>query len=114
MGAHLCSEQLAASGRGLARRLADCGAVLVHDAWPRIIFKLAYDEEYYNCRPAPCCLRTCSGMRSTWIGFEIDYPTGDDAYKQSWMTQRRQRTGILACNQRRPAGCLSVLRSSQE
>ena len=37
---------------------------------------------------------------------EIDYLTGDDAYKQSWMTQRRQRTGILACNPKTPRGPL--------
>src|SRR4026209_851055 len=39
MGAHFCAEQLATSGRGLARRLADCGAGLGHDAWPRIYFQ---------------------------------------------------------------------------
>lgn len=45
---------------------------------------------------------------AAWVDrvLEIDYLTGDDAYKQSWMTQRRQRTGILACNPRTPRGLL--------
>ena len=37
---------------------------------------------------------------------EIDYLTGDDAYKQSWMTERRQRVGIIACNPRTPRGLM--------
>jgi CelD/BcsL family acetyltransferase involved in cellulose biosynthesis len=29
---------------------------------------------------------------------EVDYLTGDDPYKRCWMTRRRERIGILACN----------------
>jgi len=35
---------------------------------------------------------------------EIDYLTGDDVYKQWWMTQRRERIGLMACNLRSPLG----------
>jgi CelD/BcsL family acetyltransferase involved in cellulose biosynthesis len=35
---------------------------------------------------------------------EIDYLSGDDAYKQSWMSHRRQRSGIVAFNPRTLAG----------
>ena len=29
---------------------------------------------------------------------EVDYLTGDDAYKQDWMSHRRERRGIVAFN----------------
>jgi CelD/BcsL family acetyltransferase involved in cellulose biosynthesis len=35
---------------------------------------------------------------------EIDYLTGDDAFKQDWMTDRRERWGIVAYNRRSLAG----------
>jgi Acetyltransferase (GNAT) domain len=39
---------------------------------------------------------------------EIDFGRGDDAYKQLWVTQRRQRIGVMLCNPLRPRG-LAVL-----
>ena len=41
---------------------------------------------------------------------EIDYLIGDDAYKQEWMAQRRERRGIVAFNLRSLRGILGALR----
>ncbi len=71
------------------------------------IFKLAYDEQHAKL--------SAGTVLSAYMFkhaldedrvFEIDYLTGDDAYKQSWMTSRRQRVGILACNPWSPRGLL--------
>ena len=35
---------------------------------------------------------------------EIDYLNGDDAYKRSWVSHRRERVGIVAHNLRTPRG----------
>ena len=35
---------------------------------------------------------------------EVDYLTGDDAYKRDWMTHRRERRGIVAFHPRTPRG----------
>lgn len=63
------------------------------------IFKLAYDEEY---------AKLSAGTVLSAFMFEhaierdkvseIDYLTGDDEYKKSWMPKRRERIGLLACN----------------
>jgi hypothetical protein len=35
---------------------------------------------------------------------EVDYLTGDDAYKRDWMSHRRERWGLVAFDRRTPAG----------
>ncbi|MBS0467008.1 MAG: GNAT family N-acetyltransferase, partial [Proteobacteria bacterium] len=35
---------------------------------------------------------------------EVDYLTGDDAYKRDWMAHRRERIGLLAFDPRSPRG----------
>jgi len=35
---------------------------------------------------------------------EVDYLTGDDAYKRDWMSHRRERWGLVAFDWRTPAG----------
>ena len=40
----------------------------------------------------------------------IDYLIGDDPYKKEWMSQRRERHGIIAFNPRRPRGLLAGIR----
>lgn len=41
---------------------------------------------------------------------EVDYLSGDDAYKADWMALRRERVGLEAFDMRRPAGLLAAAR----
>ena len=41
---------------------------------------------------------------------DVDYLSGDDAYKKDWMNLRRERRGIVAFNRRRPGGILAAAR----
>jgi hypothetical protein len=41
---------------------------------------------------------------------EVDYLSGDDAYKADWMALRRERVGLEAFDVRRPAGLLAAAR----
>jgi len=69
------------------------------------IFKLAYDEEHAKLSAGS--LLTAKLMRHVLevdrVG-EVDYLTGDDPYKAAWMSHRRQRIGLVACNPRTLAG----------
>lgn len=65
------------------------------------IFKLAYDEDYAKWSAGTVLsahLFKQALDRDRVI--EIDYLTGDDDYKKSWMTERRERIGYIACNLR--------------
>jgi hypothetical protein len=65
------------------------------------IFKLAYDEDHAKWS-AGTVLSAFLFEHSLDVDrvTEIDYLTGDDAYKQAWMTERRERFGVIACNPR--------------
>lgn len=39
---------------------------------------------------------------------EVDYLSGDDAYKADWMAQRRERVGLVAFDRHRPRGWLAA------
>jgi CelD/BcsL family acetyltransferase involved in cellulose biosynthesis len=41
---------------------------------------------------------------------QVDYLTGDDAYKQDWMSHRRERWGMVAFNPRTLKGAVGILR----
>lgn len=41
---------------------------------------------------------------------EVDYLTGDDAYKRDWMAHRRERIGLLAFDPRSPRGLAAAAR----
>jgi hypothetical protein len=63
------------------------------------IFKLAYDEAFSKWSAGT--VLTAHMFRhalETDRVVEIDYLTGDDPYKSAWMTHRRERIGLLACN----------------
>ena len=69
------------------------------------IVKLAYDRKF---------IKTSAGTVLSGALFrhvidvdrveEVDYLMGDDQYKQDWMSQRRERRGIIAFNPRTPLG----------
>ena len=40
----------------------------------------------------------------------LDFGRGDDPYKADWVSSRRQRTGLLLINPRKPAGLLALTR----
>jgi CelD/BcsL family acetyltransferase involved in cellulose biosynthesis len=69
------------------------------------IYKVAYDEAYKAY--APGTLVTAMLMQHV-IEIdrvaEVDYLVGDDAYKKTWMSKRRERWGIVAYNLCSPAG----------
>lgn len=63
------------------------------------IFKLAYREDYAKMS-AGSLLSAClfEHVIDRDDVYEVDYLTGDDAYKRAWMESRRERVGLLACN----------------
>jgi hypothetical protein len=73
------------------------------------IFKLAYDEEFSKWS-AGTVLSAHMFRHSLDVDqvAEIDYLTGDDAYKKSWMTHRRERIGVIACNPRTLRGLMAA------
>ena len=75
------------------------------------IYKLAYDEEHAKLSAGT--VLTAELFRQALDVdkvTEIDYLTGDDAYKRSWMSHRRERTGMLACNPATANGLLLIAR----
>lgn len=73
------------------------------------IYKLAYDERYAALSIGS--ILTAHMMQHV-IEIdhvsEIDYLTGDDAYKQDWMSARRERWGIVAFNLATLSGSLAA------
>lgn len=73
------------------------------------IYKLAYDEHYASLSIGS--LLTERLMRHV-IDIdrvrEVDYLTGDDAYKRDWMSHSRERCGIVAFNLRSLRGLLAA------
>jgi len=73
------------------------------------IFKLAHDQDYSGF--APGTLLTSHMMKYAIEQDhvqEIDYLMGDDGYKKSWMSSRRERWGIVAYNPKSFLGLLSL------
>lgn len=73
------------------------------------IYKLAYDERFAKLSAGS--ILTAHLMRHALDVdkvHEVDYLTGDDAYKKDWMSDRRERWGIIAFNPRTPRGLLAA------
>lgn len=73
------------------------------------IYKLAYDERFAKLS-AGSILTAHLMQHAIDIDkvHEVDYLTGDDAYKKDWMSNRRERWGIIAFNLRTPRGVLEA------
>ena len=75
------------------------------------IFKLAYDLDAAHFSPGS--LLTATLMEHV-LDFdavdEIDYLSGDDAYKQDWMSHRRERHGLIAFDLAMPRGIFAAAR----
>lgn len=75
------------------------------------VLKLAHDEAFQA--DSPGTVLTALMLRTLLDGEHvgaIDFGRGDDAYKQGWASQRRQRIGIVLVNPRRPAGLAFLAR----
>ena len=75
------------------------------------IYKLAYDEQF--CQYSIGSILTAHLMEYVIEGDqvrEVDYLVGDDAYKQNWMSDRRERWGLIAFNSRKLWGMLGAVR----
>jgi hypothetical protein len=65
------------------------------------IYKLAYDERYAQYSIGTILTsHLLEHVIDTDRVEEVDYLTGDDAYKADWMEQRRERWGLVAFNRR--------------
>ena len=75
------------------------------------IFKLAYDEDYAKWSAGTVLSAHLfeQALEQDKV-VEIDYLTGDDAYKSAWMSHRRERIGVLACNLRSARGLFAAAR----
>lgn len=73
------------------------------------IYKLAYHEAYKTY--APGTLLTAMLMEHAIEedrAVEVDYLIGDDPYKKSWMSHRRERWGIIAYNPKTISGIFGL------
>ena len=74
------------------------------------IYKLAYDQRYSNLSIGSILTaRLMEHVIDVDRVGEVDFLTGDDAYKQDWMSGRRERRGIIAFNPRTLQGTLGAL-----
>lgn len=75
------------------------------------IFKLAYDEEFKKLSAGSVLtVKVLEHVLSHNDIVEVDYGRGDDAYKKQWLSERRERRGIVAFNPRTLQGALGALR----
>ncbi|HEY4042722.1 MAG TPA: GNAT family N-acetyltransferase [Rhodopila sp.] len=76
-----------------------------------IVLKLAHDEAFKA--QSPGTVLTALMLRH-FLDVEhvarLDFGRGDDAYKQGWAVERRQRIGVLLVNPWRPAGIAALVR----
>lgn len=77
------------------------------------IYKLAYDEAYagYSVGTLLTAHLLRHVMEVDRVG-TVDFLSGDDSYKAQWMSNRRERWGIVAYNPRTPAGLRGLVKEA--
>ena len=77
------------------------------------IYKLAYDEAYsrFSVGSVLTALMMKHVLEHDDV-HEIDYLIGDDAYKKTWVNQRRERWGLIAYDTHHWRGMLGLARES--
>ena len=89
------------AGRGAALGGERCGRATV--------LKLAHDEAFTAYSPGTVLTAlTLRHLLDQEHVTEIDFGRGDDAYKQGWAAQRRQRIGLLLVDPWRLSGALQL------
>lgn len=69
------------------------------------LLKLAHDREAESLSPGTVLTAHMIRMLLEEGGIDrLDFGRGDDAYKRLWVTERRQRVGVMLINPRRPVG----------
>jgi hypothetical protein len=76
-----------------------------------LIYKLAYDERFADLSVGTVLTATMmEHVLDVDRVREVDYLSGDDAYKKDWMSHRRERSGLLAMNPRTVGGAVAICR----
>lgn len=76
-----------------------------------LIYKLAYDEAFGHLSPGS--VLSAEMFRHVLDNDrvdDVDYLTGDDAYKRDWMSNRRERQGLVAYRPTSLSGVIGALR----
>lgn len=75
------------------------------------IYKIAYDQRFKDLSLGSyLTMHMIQRAIEVEKVQEVDYLTGDDRYKQDWMSLRRERWGILAMNPRTVKGVAAIVR----
>ncbi|MDR7295153.1 CelD/BcsL family acetyltransferase involved in cellulose biosynthesis [Pelomonas aquatica] len=77
------------------------------------IYKVAYDEAFKAIAPGTLvtALLLEEAIDRDKVA-EVDYLIGDDAYKKTWMSHRRERFGLIAYDPATPRGLYGLLRQA--
>jgi CelD/BcsL family acetyltransferase involved in cellulose biosynthesis len=74
------------------------------------IFKVAYDESFKEYSPGTVLTaKLMEHVMQNDVVDEVDYLIGDDGYKKAWMSDRRERFGVIAYNPSTAAGVLGAV-----
>jgi hypothetical protein len=75
------------------------------------VLKLAHDEAFKAHSPGTVLSAwMIRHMIETEGATALDFGRGDDPYKKDWVSERRQREGVLLMNPRHPGGIAALIR----